>query len=103
MTQPRSQPTLEQDVIHFHTWHQRLAHCSESKLRATQKHVDGIPPFKHGAIPPVVTCRACDIAKLRKAPRGPTELEAPPNLQPGQIFQMDIGLHQGPDQLRGSS
>jgi hypothetical protein len=56
----------EKDIVHYHTWHQRLAHCSEEKLRHTQKLVDGLPPFSKSRLPHFVTCRACDIAKLRR-------------------------------------
>ena len=64
----------EKDLIHYHTWHQRLGHCSETKLRRTQKLVDGMPPFSTSTLPPYVCCRACDIAKLRRAPRGTRRL-----------------------------
>ena len=62
----------EKDVANFEIWHQQLAHCSEKRLRQMQKLVDGIPAFHSSAIPHVVTCRTCDVAKLRKAPRGRT-------------------------------
>jgi hypothetical protein len=86
-----------QAVLQFEIWHQRLGHCSERKLRQTQQHVDGIPPFK-ARIPTVVRCRACDIAKLQRAPKGSTQ--ADPVLQPGQTFQMDIGFFRGPKNLQ---
>lgn len=76
---------VEQDV-----WHQRLAHCSERKMKLTQKYVDGIPTFQQTKIPLLVRCRVCDIAILKKAPRGPTA-EPDLTLHPGQVFQMDIG------------
>jgi hypothetical protein len=43
----------------------------------------------------MVTCRTCDVAKLRKAPRGRT-LEDGDTLENGQVFQMDIGFIRGP-------
>ena len=103
LTPPHHQLTqcvtsMEQDVLRFHMWHQRLAHCSEKKLRNTQKYVDGIPSFKHSTLPKVVTCRACDIAKLRKAPKGSTTMTEP-QPQLGQMFQMDIGFIRGPTNL----
>ena len=52
----------EKDLVHYHTWHQRLGHCSETKLCHTQKLVDGMPPFSMTTLPSYVTCRACDIA-----------------------------------------
>ena len=64
--------TMETDVLNFETWHQRMAHCSEKRLRQTHKLVDGIPVFHTPKIPHIVKCRTCDVAKLRKAPRGPT-------------------------------
>ena len=90
--------TMERDVLNFETWHQRLAHCSEKRLRLTQKLVDGIPKFHTSRIPHVVTCRTCDVAKLQKAPRGPSR-DLPPDLQPGQVFSMDIGFIRGPKNL----
>ena len=88
----------EKDIVHYHTWHQRLAHCSEDKLRRKQKLVDGMPPFSKSRLPDFVTCRACDIAKLRRAPRGHS-IDDPPDLRPAQIFQMDLGLFRGPANL----
>ena len=90
--------TMESDVLNFETWHQRLAHCSEQRLRRTQKLVDGIPGFHAQRIPHVVNCRTCDVAKLKKAPRGPSR-DQPADLQPGQIFSMDIGFIRGPRNL----
>ena len=96
---PGSANRMEKDVLNYETWHQRFAHCSEKRLRLTQQHVDGIPSFHHTSIPHVVKCRACDVAKLRKAPRGgPTPLS--PNIVNGQIFHMDIGFFRGPANLQ---
>ena len=53
---------------YFETWHQRLAHCSEKRIRQTQKLVEGIPAFYGPKIPDLVTCRTCDVAKLRNPP-----------------------------------
>ena len=88
----------EADVIQYEVWHQRLAHCSETKLRKTQKHVDGIPTFQTPALPDLLRCRACDIASLKKAPRGPATI-ATTILHPGQIFHMDLGFFRGPGNL----
>ena len=98
--QPHVQATrMEKDVLNYETWHQGFAHCSEKRLRLMQQHVDGIPSFHHPTIPHVVKCRACDVAKLRKAPRGePTQL--PPSTVNGQIFHMDIGFFRGPANLQ---
>lgn len=93
-----STPKMEADILNFEVWHQRLAHCSEHKLRLTQQHVDGIPAFRQSTIPPLVRCRACDVANLKKAPRGP-ETKLPTPLTPGQVFHMDIGFFRGPGNL----
>ena len=45
-----------------------------------------------------MACRACDVAKLRKAPRGPAATDLP-NLEKGQVFHMDIGFIRGPANL----
>ena len=89
---------LTKDVMVFETWHQRLAHCSEKRLRQTQKLVDGIPPLRKAPIPHIVACRTCDIAKLKKAPRGQIT-DTPDIVDIGQIFQMDIGFIRGPANL----
>ena len=94
----RTKTQTEKDISNFETWHQRLAHCSEKRLRQTQKLVDGIPAFYGPKIPDVVTCRTCDVAKLRKAPRGRT-IEDSDILVNGQVFQMDIGFIRGPENL----
>jgi Reverse transcriptase (RNA-dependent DNA polymerase) len=57
-----------------------------------------MPPFSVTTLPSYVTCRACDIAKLRRANRGCTLID-PPDLQPAQILQMDIGVFRGPANL----
>ena len=92
------QNPMEKDVLNFETWHQRMAHCSEKRLRQTQKLVDGIPTFHSAHIPHVVNCRTCDIAKLRKAPRGPA-VDHSRDLQCGQVFSMDLGFIRGPANL----
>ena len=86
-----------QAILQFEIWHQGLGHCSQKKLRLTQQHVDGIPKFT-SRVPPVVRCRACDIAKLHRAPKGPTTSNIV--VQPGQIFQIDIGFFRGPQNLQ---
>ena len=73
---PALSPTVHA-ILQYEIWHQRLGHCSEKKLRQTQHHVDGIPSFK-ARIPPIVRCRACDIAKLHRAPKGPAHQGSPP-------------------------
>ena len=45
---------MEKDVLNFKVWHQSFAHCSEKRLRLTQKHVDGIPHFHNATIPHIV-------------------------------------------------
>ena len=92
---PTKSPAL-QSILQFEIWHQRLGHCSERKLRQTQQQVDGIPPF-NARIPALVRCRACDIAKLHRAPKGVSTSDS--ILQPGQVFQMDIGFFRGPRNL----
>ena len=81
----------EADILAYEVWHQRMAHCSETKLRKTQQHVDGIPTFQTAEIPALVRCRACDVASLKKAPKGPA-ITHNTVLQPGQIFHMDLGF-----------
>ena len=90
---------MEHDILHFEAWHQRFGHISESKLRQTQKHVDGIAPFQSRALPVrLVHCRACDLAHLTKAPRGKLVIHTIP-LKPGQMFHMDFGFIRGPSNL----
>ena len=91
--------SMEKDVLNYETWHQRFAHSTEKRLRLTQQHVDGIPSFHHPAIPHVVKCRACDMAKLRKAPCGGLT-QLPPDTVNGQLFHMDIGFFRGPANLQ---
>ena len=97
--QIQSATHTENDIMNFETWHQRLAHCSEKRLRQTQKRVDGIPAFHNSKIPTLVRCRTCDVAKLKKAPRGPTVDDSDTILK-GQVFQMDIGFIRGPTNLQ---
>jgi hypothetical protein len=75
-----------------------IAHCSEKRLRQTQKLVNGIPAFHGPKIPALINCRTCDVAKLRKAPRG-TSMEDHEQLYNGQVFQIDIGFIRGPANL----
>ncbi|KAI2511380.1 hypothetical protein MHU86_2991 [Fragilaria crotonensis] len=89
---------MESDILNYEIWHQRMAHCSEGKMRKTQKHVDGIPTFQSPGIPSVIRCRACDIATLKRAPRGPLAVPSE-EIQPGQIFHMDLGFFRGPSNL----
>jgi hypothetical protein len=93
-----SQTALEKDMLNFEIWHQRLGHVSEHKLRQTQKCAIGIPQFHSTNLPPIVRCRICDIARLQKAPRGPSKKD-PTDLVPGQMFHMDIGFFRGPSNL----
>jgi hypothetical protein len=97
--QIQSATHTEKDILNFETWHQRLAHCSEKRLRQTQKLVDGIPAFHSSRIPDIVKCRTCDVAKLKKAPRGKT-IDDSDILMKGQVFQMDIGFIRGPTNLQ---
>lgn len=60
--------------------------------------MEGIPDYNLAKLPEVVSCRACDKARLQKAPRGPAETE-PTDLKPGEQFQMDIGFFRGPSNL----
>ena len=100
-TEPKEQAprtALEKDMLNFEVWHQRLGHVSEAKLRQTQKCAIGIPQFHSKNLPPIVRCRICDIARLQKAPKGPSTTD-PPDLAPGQMFHMDIGFFRGPSNL----
>ena len=98
-THHHSQTTLEKDMLNFEIWHQRLGHASESKLRKTQRCAMGIPQFHTPTLPSIVRCRICDIARLQKAPKGGAAHTDPPDLAPGQMFQMDIGFFRGPSNL----
>ena len=98
MLNEKQTTNTEKDVSNFEIWHQRLAHCSEKRLRQTQKLVDGIPAFHGPKLPSIVTCRTCDAAKLRKAPRGHI-MDDSEQLYNGQVFQMDIGFIRGPENL----
>jgi Reverse transcriptase (RNA-dependent DNA polymerase) len=97
LTSPTPTP-LEKDILTFEIWHQRLGHVSETKLRKTQQCAQGIPRFKTTALPTLIRCRICDIARLQKAPKGKPCTD-PPDLVPGQMFQMDIGFFRGPSNL----
>ena len=88
----------EKDILIFETWRQRLAHCSEKRLRQTQKLVYGIPAFYGPKLPALVTCRTCDVAKVKKAPRGKS-MDDSDILLKGQVFQMDIGFIRGSQNL----
>ena len=86
-------------VHQYELWHQRLGHAPLDRLLRTSKHVQGLPHLPPGHIPSFVKCRACDIAKLKKAPRGhPTPDQ--PDLQTGQNFHMDLGFIRGPANLQ---
>lgn len=89
---------METDILNFEVWHQRLTHCSEQKMQKTQQHVEGIPPFRQLTLPSFVQCRACDVATLKKAPRGPETTVLRP-LHPGQVLHMDLGFFRGPSNL----
>ena len=83
-------------VIQYEMWHQRMGHAPLTYLHKTSK---GLPPMSASRIPPFVRCRACDIAKLKKAPRGHS-LPDLPTLTNGQCFHMDIGFLRGPSNLQ---
>ncbi|KAI2501046.1 hypothetical protein MHU86_13400 [Fragilaria crotonensis] len=98
LSSPTVTSKMEADILNYEVWHQRLAHCSEQKMRKTQQHVDGIPAFRQSTLPSFVRCRACDVATLKKASRGP-ETAVPRTLHPGQVFHMDLGFFRGPSNL----
>ena len=76
-----------------------MGHAPLDCLLRTSKQVQGLPHLTTGHIPSFVKCRACDIAQLKKAPRGhPTP--DPANLQTGQRFHMDLGFIRGPANLQ---
>jgi hypothetical protein len=79
--------------------HQRLGHAPASCLYHTSKQVAGLPTISPTALPTFLRCRACDIAKLKKASRGPP-LDDPITLQTGQQFSMDLGFMRGPANLQ---
>ena len=89
---------METDILNFVVWHQHLAHCSEQKMRETRQHVDGIPAFRQSTLHSFVRCQSCDVATLKKAPRGP-EITALRKLHPGQVFHMGLGFFCGPSNL----
>ena len=86
------------NVLQYELWHQRMGHAPASRLHKTAKHVQGLPTMHAQHLLSFVRC-ACDIAKLKKAPRG-NALPDPPTLQTGQCFQMDIGFIRGPSNLQ---
>jgi hypothetical protein len=94
--------SLEKDVIQYHTWHQRSHTARRQNFEYTQKCVDGIPPFHHNKIPQLVTCRACDIAKLHKAPKGHTIDEHTPPTARANISD-GHRIHTWTDELGSSS
>ena len=83
----------------YELWHQRFGHAPASRLYHTSKHVTGLPPISPTSLPTFIRCRACDIAKLKKAPRGHA-IEDPADLQTGQHFSMDLGFMRGPANLQ---
>ena len=90
---------LTKDVLTYETWHHRFGHCSAQRLRRTQKLADGIPNIDTKTLPPIITCRICDVAKLRKAPRGDLDVTDLTTIECGQSFSMDIGFIRGPSNL----
>ena len=90
---------IGKNILQYELWHQRMGHAPASRLHQTAKHVQGLPTMNAQQLPSFVRCRACDIAKLKKAPRG-YALPDPPTLQTGQCFQMDIGFIRGPSNLQ---
>ena len=97
----QTEPTARavNEVIKYEMWHQRMGHAPLTRLHKTSKYVQGLPAMSASRIPPFVRCRACDIAKLKKALRGHS-LPAPPTLTNGQCFHMDIGFLRGPSNLQ---
>ena len=93
-------PTVKvaKEVSQYELWHQRMGHAPAPRLQQTAKQVHGLPQMNAQRIPPFVRCRACDIAKLKKAPKGQV-LRDSPTLQNGQCFHMDIGFLRGPANL----
>ena len=69
------------------------------RLIYTSKRVQGLPPLSPANIPTFVKCRACEIAKLKKVPRGHLASD-PADLQTGQSFHMDLGFIRGPANLQ---
>ena len=91
---------MAKEVHQYELWHQRMGHAPLSRLiTRTSKLVQGLPSISPGNVPTFVKCKACEIAKLKKAPRGhPTP--DPPHLQTGQYFHMDLGFIRGPANLQ---
>ena len=90
---------MAKEMHHYELWHQRLCHAPLDRLLRTSKYVQGLPHLTPGHIPSFVRCRACDIAKLKKAPKGhstPDQMD----LQTGQQFHMDLGFIRGPANLQ---
>jgi hypothetical protein len=75
---------------------QRMAHPGTAKLKKTQQHTTGIPSL--GAAHPLFGCNTCNMGKLEKQARGPTDSrEAKVN---GERFHMDYGFFRGPHHLQ---
>ena len=83
----------------YELWHQRLVHAPASRLYNTSKLVVGLPTISPTTLPSFIRYRACDIAKLRKGPKGHPIVD-PPDMQPGQNFSMDLGFMRGPENLQ---
>ena len=98
-TATTSADRMAREVLKYELWHQRMGHAPLSRLIRTSPHVQGLPNISPTQVPSFVTCRACEIAKLKKAPRGNPTAD-PVDLQTGQYFHMDLGFIRGPANLQ---
>jgi hypothetical protein len=62
----QSATKTEADMLAYEVWHQRMAHCSEAKLRKTQQHVDGIPTFQTKQLPSLIAVGHVTLRHSRK-------------------------------------
>ena len=97
----QTEPTVKaaKEEIQYELWHQPMGHAPITRLHQMAKHVHGLPPMSANRIPSFVRCRACDIDKLKKVPRGHA-LPNPLLLMTGQCFHMGIGFLRGPSNLQ---
>ena len=91
--------SVPKDIREFEIWHQRMGHAPAKRLYLTAQHTKGLPRISPTSIPSLVRCRACDIAKLKKANKGKSEV-TDVQILPGQQFNMDLGVIRGPSNLQ---
>ena len=71
LSTPALAERMSREVQKYELWQQRLGYAPLARLIRTSKRVQGLPPLSPANIPTFVKCRACEIAKLKKAPPWP--------------------------------